>query len=355
MQIPCPSCGEQLPITSELLGTKIRCGGCQMVVDIPPQLDHQERDDAESPDDNSPSMLVDCVCGNRSRVPTSSAGSEVRCPSCQQLMRIPRPSPRDPTFVSGGAFPTSLPVPASGTKPPTSVTQAPIDHPYPVQHRQSNRDKNEYTAIYITAVLCFFGLVLVIGAGMLVEDVSEPPPTTQVEVVPEKESNPNTTRVEFQEGYSMQIPVGCKQESRQEMEQGPVVYRFRRGHEFAVTVAIIQDETIDRFSRPPKQLRKAYVKGVPELVLDVAADVQPKQITINGMRAVMFRFYERETYRGVKFTYFMVALDQGNKLVLNFHGRYGDQEADDENIQWPHLWYESLLTLRSNSYVEDTN
>ncbi len=142
MQIPCPGCGEQLPISDDLLGKKIRCGGCHVVVEIPKELGEHENGVGASataraiqlsempdqaiapvqsaatkspaaqhptpvsvqPDDNTPTMLVECICGNRSRVPTSSSGSEVRCPSCQRRMRIPNSGFDFPSCLSNDSF-----------------------------------------------------------------------------------------------------------------------------------------------------------------------------------------------------------------------------------------------------------
>ncbi len=387
MQIPCPSCGEQLPISDQLLGKKIRCGGCRAVVDIPEELGENENgvgpsatvaaigsnempDQAIAPvpsaptkspaaqhptpasaqsDDNAPTMLVDCVCGNRSRVPTSSAGSEVRCPSCQRLMRIPNPpAERNPTFISGGTFPQT-PLPKSNTIAAASVAQAPLVHPYPVHPKQQPTEISN-TPIIITAVCCLFALMLLIGTAVLLERRSEKLATA--EPVQEESESETADRVSFQEGYSMILPPGCKQESREEIGRGSVVYRFNSEAGFGLTVAIIPDESIDLFSSPPKDIRKAFVKGIKGLDINIdAAEIQPKHLLVNGLRAVMFRFSEEEYYTGVRFTYFMVVLDKGTKLVLSFSGKNGD----DKEITWPHHWQDSLVTLRNESYVKKPN
>lgn len=389
MQIPCPGCGQQLPISDELLGKKIRCGGCHVVVDIPKELGADKNgvgaaaavavvplnempDEAiapvqpaptkspaaqhpapvlAQPDGNTSAMLVDCVCGNRSRVPTSSSGTEVRCPGCQRLMRIPNPPAEgNPASISEGSYPTTpLPLPRSGTTAASSVAQAPIDHPYPVQPKQQSTNDN--IPIIITAVSCLFGLVLLIGTVIVFDNFSDDPPSANVEPLQEESDSMTTERVDFQEGYSMLLPAGCKQESRQETERGNIVYRFRSEEGYGLTVAIIPDESIDRFSTPPKEIRQAFVKGVPELDLDINVEVQPKHLSLNGMRAVLFRFCEQEVYTGVRFTYLMVVLDTRRKLVLNFAGKHGD----DQQITWPHHWYDSLVTLRSEPHVKKPN
>jgi hypothetical protein len=65
--------------------------------------------------------------------------------------------------------------------------------------------------------------------------------------------------------------------------------------------------------------------------------------------------YEKETYRVVTFTYFMVAMDPERKLVLKIAGKYGGYHEQDENITLPDHWYESLLTLRHVRRSEKPN
>ncbi len=208
--------------------------------------------------------------------------------------------------------------------------------------------KNNNIPIIITAVSCLFGLVLLIGTVIVFDNLSDNPPSAAEEPVREESNSMTTERVDFQEGYSMLLPAGCKQESREETERGYIVYRFRSEEGFGLTLAIIPDESIDRFSTPPKTIRQAFVKGVPELDLNIDVEVQPKRMSVDGMRAVLFRFYEQDVYRGVRFTYFMVVLDTGRKLVLNFAGKHGD----DDSVTWPQHWYDSLVTLRSERYVK---
>lgn len=65
----------------------------------------------------------------------------------------------------------------------------------------------------------------------------------------------------------------------------------------------------------------------------------------DGMSASLFRYYEKETYRGVTFTYYMVVMDRGRKLVLKFAGKYGGYKEKDDVIAWPDHWYDALMTL----------
>lgn len=162
-----------------------------------------------------------------------------------------------------------------------------------------------------------------------------------------------TERADFQEGYSMELPTGFKQESREETERGYIVYRFRSDEGYRFTLAIIPDESIDRFTAPPQDYSKALVKSVRELSQGIDVEVQPRRVNVDGMKANVFYYWEKETYRGVTFTYLMVAMDRGRKLLLKFAGKYGGYHDQDEDIVLPDHWYDSLLTLRHERGLEE--
>ncbi len=153
----------------------------------------------------------------------------------------------------------------------------------------------------------------------------------------------------------MMLPTGFKQESREETERGYIVYRFRSEEGYRFTLAIILDDSIDRFTMPPRDYSKALVKSVPELSQDIDAEIQPRRETVDGMPATVFHYYEKETYRGVTFTYLMVAMDRGKKLVLKIAGKYGGYHWQDDDIVLPDHWYDSLLTLRHFRRTEKPN
>lgn len=189
------------------------------------------------------------------------------------------------------------------------------------------------------------GLILVVGVAVLWSSMAVEPPGTTVESV-QVESDSSKDRTAFQEGYSMVLPIGFKQESKEETERGYIVYRFRSDEGYKFTFAIIPDESIGRFTNPPNDLSRALVKSVPELSEGVDGEVPPQRVTADGMAATVFRYYETETYRGVTFTYLMVALDPGRRLVLKFAGKYGGYSEQDEDIMMPDHWYDSFITLR---------
>ena len=150
------------------------------------------------------------------------------------------------------------------------------------------------------------------------------------------------------------MPAGFKQEPREETGAN-IIYRAKTKEGYQFTFVIIRNESYDRFSKLPDTYDKALVKSVPELSTGVESDVQPKRVSAGVMNANVFRYYERETYRGVLFTYHMVAMDKGRKLVLRFSGKYGGFHDQEENISMPEHWLESLMTLGHEYDVPESN
>lgn len=380
MQFPCPGCGEQLPLSDELMGKKIRCGGCQRVIELPVKLaDDANAADASpvvataklievpeptkaasipaspQPAANVPTMLVDCSCGNRSSVPTSSSGSEVRCPSCQRMMRIPNPPAQGTDrFLSGGAFPTA-PVGLPSTSAPTaSLDQPTTVNPYRVKQPQTPANN---TPIILTAVGCLFALLLVIGTAVLIDGFSEEPKIEAEAAAVEEAASDEvslmaTKRIAFQEGYSMLLPAGYEPLSREKTDRGYIVYRFRRGLGLRLTVAIIISKQYDRGSDLPKKIAEASLKGVSELSFEDDIDIAPMPHIVGRMRAALFNYYEKRVYANRPFfTYTLVVLDEGRKLVMQFDGLYGN----NENLSPPDHWRDSLLTLRREKDLKDAD
>lgn len=198
------------------------------------------------------------------------------------------------------------------------------------------------------------GLVFLIGNAMLVTKLLEKPPET-VEEPPAKSSEPKPQLTSFQEGYCMAMPTGFKEISRSETDRGYIVYRYQHQDGCKFTFAIIPDESVDRFTALPKDYSKTLVKSVPELSQDIEGEVDPVPISISGMSAKLFRFYEKETYRGVLFTYLMFVMDRDRKLVLKFAGKYGGYREDADLIEMPDHWEDALSTFRHIRPFEKNN
>jgi hypothetical protein len=219
-----------------------------------------------------------------------------------------------------------------------------------VQPKRYRNDAISNNLIVVTAVLCVFGLILLVGIATLANHLMKRPTEiaaaeAEAEIEEVIESGPPMQRVEFQEGYFIMLPAGFKQESREVTEKDYIVYRFRTEQGYRFTFAIIPDETSDRYSTPPNTYSDALVKSVPELSQDTAGVTQPRRVMADVMRASLFHFYEKETYRGVNFTYYLVAMDEGKRLALKISGKYGGYREDDPDIIPPDHWRDSLLTL----------
>jgi len=369
MQIICLSCGKGLSVSNQRQGEKILCDGCDTMIDaisgmpaataaepMPGAASHSASAVSPAPETapGTTELKVTCVCGAQLRV-SASAGNTVRCHSCQRMLTFDNratPQIADPMPVS--------PVPAAAVTPAFDSASLSRDYSSPAPaSRYSIPASGEPTisnnAIIITAVSCLCVLILVIGTAVLWSALSEEANSRPIaeSVVAESTGPMKVERTVFQEGYSMVLPTGFKQESREETEQGYIVYRFRDEDGCKITFAIIPDASIYRFTNLPNKPSEAIVEGIPELSEGLDVDVQPTRWSAGGMGAALFRYYEKETYRGVNFTYLMVVMDSGRKLVLKIGGKYGRYSEHDENIMMPRHWYDALLTFREERKVQN--
>ena len=207
MQISCPDCGRQLTYNDDQRGTRILCGRCNALVDIP--------------------------------------------------------------AVSGG------------------------NHPFPVQSARQDEISNQ--AIIITAVSCLAGLLVLIGISFLVSALTKKQPEPVAEVV-EDTIGPKMTRTAFPEGYTIMLPSGFSQESRRITERGYTVYKFRTTEGYRFVLAIIPNESIERWMSPPNEYSKALIKSVPELSEGIEGDVQPRRVNVNGMTANVFHIMRKRRF-----------------------------------------------------------
>ena len=260
MQISCPSCGKQLPISNQLRGTSIRCSRCNTLVD--------------------------------------------------DLSALPSSGPRLPSYAT------------------------------PNDDKWTNNN-----AILIVAVSCLSGLVLVLSLlGLLIlvlRDRSDP----DLESAPEA-IQPSVQRTIFEEGYSIILPPGFQKESREESEQGDVIYRFVSNEGYGFTLAIVFDESFNGYDSPPYDLSEALIERIGEFSEGVGAPVHAERINIDGLPASVFQYHEMETYRGITFTRFMVAMDKKKRCFMKFAGKYGDYRKPEDITSFPDEWYDSLLTFR---------
>ncbi|MAI74079.1 MAG: hypothetical protein CMM01_24710 [Rhodopirellula sp.] len=207
-------------------------------------------------------------------------------------------------------------------------------------------DSISNNTIVISAILCLGVLILVVGTTLVISafffestdinSTEKPNQPTAKEAIP----------TDFNEGYSLIIPPDFGDKRRRETELGDVVYTYTGNDGCKLTFALINDDTLDRFSSPPTNYADALIQRIPELSTAIDGDVAPERVSVNGMPSVMFRFYEKETYRGVIFTYYMVSMDRGKKLALKIAGKHGKYSDGDANINMPNQWYDAMLTLK---------
>ncbi len=341
MQIPCPHCNEQLPISKEFLGKKIRCGGCNEVVVVPESIGKPEVKSAPAPKPEESGVLVKCVCGNQCRIP--EATSEFCCPECQHLMRIPDPSaPKIPTIPTNPVFPSG---PLASANAPSSGD---FNHPYQAK-RQTSRKPSKYSdkAILYTAVASVLGLIVVVGALIIKDLVAEPEQEVAETAEVQDETAATTQMAYFNEGYSVELPRGFNDPTKEINNRGYTIYRRQTKEGYQFTLAFIPSSTTTRISIPPNDLSKASFRSVRGLEVDPNLKVEGKRVSIDGMPAVIFRYHERETYRGINFTYYMLAMGEGRKIAAKFSGRYNGYDEDEEDITEPNEWYDSLLSIRT--------
>lgn len=208
------------------------------------------------------------------------------------------------------------------------------------------RDSISNNAIVISAILCLGGLTGVITTTLIISEVFYEPPENTESASLTKNIAAEVVATEFKEGYSMILPLGFIGKTRRETEGGDVVYSFNGEDGCELTLALINDETLGRFSSPPKTYADSLIPRIPELSTGIDGEVPAERLSVNGMPSVLFRFYEKETFRGVIFTHYMVSMDRGRKIALKIAGKYGNFSDEDSNLNMPAQWYDAMLTLK---------
>jgi hypothetical protein len=219
--------------------------------------------------------------------------------------------------------------------------------PYKRTDQVVRNDSISNNTIVIAAILCLGGLMLVIATTLAISKLFYEPPRVTTEAAETTEKTPKSPVItEFKEGYSMTLPKGFGKQTRRETATGDTVYTFTGDNGCKLTFALINDDSLDRFSSPPKTYPASLIQHIPELNTGIDGEVAPERVTVGGMPTVLFRFYEKETFRGVLFTYYMVSMDRGKKLVMKVAGKHGNYSDGDLNINMPNHWYDAMLTLK---------
>lgn len=261
-------------------------------------------------------MQISCPdCGRQLSYQDNQRGTRILCGQCNAMVNVP--------VIAGGP------------------------HPFPVQPLNPRNEISNHTII-VTALSCLAGLIILICLSMALSALTRKSDEPVAEAV-EEPVGPKLNEVAFPEGYTIKLPDGFMQQSREITERGYTVYRFQSAEGYQFILVIIPNEAIQRWMSPPNEYAKALVKSIPEFSEAVEGDVQPRRVNLNGMTANIFQYYEKETYRGINFTYYMVAMDRGKKAVARFSGKYGGYSEEAEVFDMPDHWFDSLLTLQSSS------
>ncbi len=190
LQVVCPGCGSRLPVDDSMIGKKIRCGGCNALIDIPkrevkanPVSESVPANQRVKPAANT--MLVICTCRARFTVPTSARGTQQRCPTCGNLVLVPSPSSAAPSPVR--------PRNQSVFTPARLPSSPPLQNPY--RRQQATPKSNK--PIIVTAVVGVAALILVIGGTLAIQffnDYRLAKAETEAETASEKSSEAATQK-----------------------------------------------------------------------------------------------------------------------------------------------------------------
>ena len=182
--------------------------------------------------------------------------------------------------------------------------------PYKRNEVAARNDSISNNAIGIAAILCFGFLLMVVAGTLIISKVFSDPVNDATLSTQNRETSVSEPVVaEFQEGYSFALPAGFGKKTRRETADGDVIYVFSGEDGCKLTFAVFDDDSTDSLylPSPPKTYAEAIIEDVPELNHEIDGEIQPEHFSLDGMPGVFFRFYEKETFRGVVFTYYSLS------------------------------------------------
>ena len=219
----------------------------------------------------------------------------------------------------------------------------------PYQVRTQSKPAISNAVIMIVAIASFGGLSSVLAMFLGFDAFSKKVETEiqlqSEEVVEEEPLTPTEQTIQLS-GYEFQLPIGYQLLSNEKTETGDVVVRYQGEENCHFIFAILEDPNWDRFTSPPAAYEDAVIPSIKGLDYELDAELLAQRVGVGGMPASLFQFYERETFRGIEFTYLLVAMHRGQKVVLKFGGKYKRYKEDVEFVEMPEHWRRYLMTLR---------
>lgn len=136
MTVKCPACGEKSRMPESAFGQQVKCPACSALFQCGPgpspvQATPQVRAADPQP---QPGIRYSCPrCGKPLESPAHAAGQKVNCPDCGQRLQIPQP-PASPASVPVRVVaPAPPPAPPREELIPTVVAVPPPAPPAPVR------------------------------------------------------------------------------------------------------------------------------------------------------------------------------------------------------------------------------
>lgn len=157
---------------------------------------------------------------------------------------------------------------------------------------------------------------------------------------------PETVQTIRLANYDFELPIGYELISDGKASEEKNVWRYRGEEKCHFIFAVLEDPKWDRFTSPPSNYAEALIPEMEGLNQEIGAELLAERVSPGGLPASSFRFFQRETFRGVEFTSLLVAMDRGTKVVMKFGGKYGSYHEGDENAVMPEHWRTCLLSLR---------
>lgn len=89
------ACGKSIAAPDNLAGRTVKCPACSKPLEIPgksPAEDQTKPTASSQPSKAAPPLYLTCECGRKVTAPANLAGKAVQCPTCRQLIKVPKPT-----------------------------------------------------------------------------------------------------------------------------------------------------------------------------------------------------------------------------------------------------------------------